>query len=168
MFRTWWQKFFTFPRTRTARRAGARPPARLIGRTTRLSMTYLEDRITPALQLTYGGAGTALTLAEVSAAVDNVTVSEPVAGTLRIDLNGATFAAGSSTTGVTYQNAGSPTTSTFATINIAAANAVSTLTATLGAMDDVLSVAIVNAVGVLAASRSTGRRAPTRSTSMGP
>ena len=52
MFRTWWQKVFVSPRGRTARRAGCRPPARLLGRTTRLSMTALEDRITPAFNMT--------------------------------------------------------------------------------------------------------------------
>src|SRR6478752_5845119 len=54
MFRTWWQKLFTFPRTRLARRRGYRPPSRLLGRTTRLSMTYLEDRITPANKIWTG------------------------------------------------------------------------------------------------------------------
>jgi hypothetical protein len=48
MFRTWWQKLFSFPRTRLARRRGYHPPTRLLGRTTRLSITALEDRLTPA------------------------------------------------------------------------------------------------------------------------
>jgi hypothetical protein len=52
MFRTWWQKFFSFPRTRLARRRGYRPPSQLLYRTTRLSMTALEDRITPAFNMT--------------------------------------------------------------------------------------------------------------------
>ena len=48
MFRTWWQKFFSFPRSRFARRRGYRPPMQLMRRTFRLSLTALEDRVTPA------------------------------------------------------------------------------------------------------------------------
>ena len=59
MFRTWWQKFFSFPRSRFARRRGYRPPTRLLFRTTRLSMTALEDRVTPA---TFADNGTTLNL----------------------------------------------------------------------------------------------------------
>src|SRR5205085_2746050 len=82
-------------------------------------------------------------------AADNVTISEPAAGTLRIDLNGATFDAGSTAaaTGLTYQNAGSPGTSTFATIDIGAANAVTVLTASLGGGDDRLALGLANAAG---------------------
>ncbi|HEY1379409.1 MAG TPA: VCBS repeat-containing protein [Gemmataceae bacterium] len=52
MFRTWWQRAFVSPLSRTARRRGARPPAGLLGRTTRLSMTALEDRVVPAFNMT--------------------------------------------------------------------------------------------------------------------
>ncbi len=66
MFRTWWQKFFSFPRSRFARRRGYRPPTSLVRRTTRLSMTALEDRITPAFNMTlsnFANVGVTLTTA---------------------------------------------------------------------------------------------------------
>ncbi|WP_157369863.1 beta strand repeat-containing protein [Zavarzinella formosa] len=107
-----------------------------------LRIEQLDDRITPALLLNYGGAGTALTVSEASAGTDNVTVTEPTAGTLKINLNGAFFDAGSSTTGVTYENAGSPATSTFATIDISAVNNVSSFTLNTGANDDTISFGI--------------------------
>lgn len=47
MFRTWWQKLFVFTRSRNLRRRRLADPRRL-PRTRRLSMTALEDRITPA------------------------------------------------------------------------------------------------------------------------
>src|SRR5262245_33655137 len=91
----------------SSRRAVGPPQVRRWPRLLRPLLERLESRETPALALTYGGPGTALTLSEAgAAAADNVTISEPVAGTLRIDLNGATFDAGSTTaaTGLTYQN----------------------------------------------------------------
>lgn len=47
MFRTWWQKLFVFARSRNLRRRRLADPRRM-PRTRRLSMTALEDRITPA------------------------------------------------------------------------------------------------------------------------
>src|SRR6187397_1573738 len=85
MFRTWWQKVFTFPRTRLARRRGYRPPARLLGRTTRLSMTALEDRVTPAI-VSYNAGLPQLVFTADAGEADNVTVSGPAAGTLRIQV----------------------------------------------------------------------------------
>src|SRR5262245_7328997 len=96
----------------------------------RLRLERLEDRLAPALRLTYDGPGTALTLSEVgAAAVDNVTITESPPGTMVIDLGGATFEPGSTAaaTGLVYQNPGSLGTSGFATINAAAVNAITTL-----------------------------------------
>ena len=91
----------------------------------------LEDRLTPAVQLIYGGPATALALTKLSVgATSAVVVSEPTSGTLKIDLGaGHSFDASStgSATGLTYQNAGSPTTSQFATVDISKANNISTL-----------------------------------------
>ncbi len=103
-----------------------------------------------ALQLVYGGPGTALTITEVSANTDNVTISEPVVGTLKIDLNGAVFAGTStaSASGLTYQNAGSPTTSSFATVDISAASKITALTLNTGANSDTITFGIAtNAAG---------------------
>jgi FG-GAP-like repeat len=109
----------------------------------------LEDRWVPAIQLTYGGPNTALMLTEVSAASDNVTISEPVAGTLRIDLNGDTFDAGSTAaaTGLTYETAGDPANSTFATIDIGTASNITDIVIDLGAQDDILAIGFTNASG---------------------
>src|SRR5262245_24852676 len=91
----------------------------------------LEERWLPAIQLTYAGTGGALSLDEVSAAGDNITISEVTTGVLRIDLNGATFDAGSTTaaTGLTYEVADDPGNSTFALIDISSANAITSLSA---------------------------------------
>jgi hypothetical protein len=107
----------------------------------------LEDRLTPAVKLIYGGPATALALTELTAgATPAVVVSEPTSGTLKIDLgSGYSFDATStgSATGLTYQHAGSPTTSQFATVSISTANNISTLqpalpgdTLTLGPISD--------------------------------
>jgi len=86
----------------------------------------LEDRLAPAVKLTYGGPATALSLTELTAgATPAVLVSEVTQGMLKIDLGtGQTFASSSTgtATGLTYQNAGSPSTSQYATIDISAAN----------------------------------------------
>ena len=73
---------------------------------------------------------------EHAGATPAITISEPTPGVslLKIDLGaGYVFAAGSTTaaTGLTYQNAGSPTTSQYATIDISSAGNVSSLVATL-------------------------------------
>src|SRR5436309_1847934 len=143
-----WTKYLAPPRR--AARAVRPSPARRWPRPFRPTLEQLERRDTPALQLLYGGPGTALTLSEAgAAAADSVTVSEPAAGTLRIDLNGATFDAGSTAvaTGLTYQNSGGPGTSTFATVDISAANAITVLTANLGGLDDTLALGMTNAAG---------------------
>jgi sugar lactone lactonase YvrE len=96
-----------------------------------LNLENLEDRFAPAVQLTYGGPTTALALTERTVgATPAVVVSEPISGTLKIDLGtGHTFDASStgSATGLTYQNANSPTTSQFATVDISKANGISAL-----------------------------------------
>jgi hypothetical protein len=83
------------------------------------------------VQLTYGGPASAPALTELTVgATPTVVVSEPTSGTLKIDLGtGHTFDASStgSATGLTYQNADSPTTSQFATVDISEANDISTL-----------------------------------------
>jgi ligand-binding sensor domain-containing protein len=95
------------------------------------NLENLEDRFAPAVQLTYGGPATALMLTELTVgATPAVVVSELSSGTLKIDLGaGHAFDASStgSATGLTYQNANSPTTSQFATVSISNANNISTL-----------------------------------------
>lgn len=85
--------------------------------------------------LTYGGPSTDLNLKELTAgATPAVNVSEATPGTLKIDLGaGHTFAASSTqtATGLTYQNAGSPSTSQYATVDISTAHDVSALKAAL-------------------------------------
>src|SRR5262249_42231796 len=109
----------------------------------------LEDRWMPAIQLTYAGTGGALSLDEVSTGSDNVTISELTTGTLTIDLNGATFDAGSTTaaSGLNYEVAGDPANSTFATVDISSANAITSLSANLGDNDDTLAIGFSQGVG---------------------
>jgi hypothetical protein len=89
------------------------------------------------MTLTWSGPGNALSLTEgTSGTTPTVAISEPTPGVNTLEINlgaGYTFAAGSTTsaTGLTYQNAGSPTTSQYATINIGASGNVSSLQATL-------------------------------------
>jgi Domain of unknown function DUF11/Domain of unknown function (DUF4214) len=125
-------------------RRGPRPAAP--SRWHRPQLERLEDRTVPAIQLAYGGTGTALTLSDLTGTQDNVTISELAGNMLRIDLNGALFDPGSSTTNITYNN-GTPGNSSIATIDISTTNAITTLTANLGAMDDALSLALTNANG---------------------
>src|SRR3954468_24192537 len=126
---SWIRHLFALSFRKTNRKqSDARPLAR---RSANPRPEQLEDRLAPAVVLAYGGSGTALTLTESVSATANVTISEVSANDLRINLNGATFD-GSSTAaagGLTYQNAGSPTTSTFADLNIATLNAITLLTA---------------------------------------
>src|SRR5579884_1194890 len=93
----------------------------------------LEDRLTPAVTLTYGGTGTALTLSESVSGADNVTISELSATQLQINLNGNTFAAASTVaaSGLTYSVPGNPTASTSAVVDISKANNITTLSSTL-------------------------------------
>ena len=87
--------------------------------------------------LTWAGPGNVLSLTEsISGNTPAITISEPTTGVslLKIDLGaGCVFAAGStiSATGLTYQNAGSPTSSEYAMIDISTAGNVSSLVATL-------------------------------------
>jgi sugar lactone lactonase YvrE len=97
----------------------------------------LEDRRLLSVTLTWSGPGTALNLAEgVSGATPAIAISEPSPNESVLEINlgaGYAFASGStlSESGLTYQNAGSPTTSQSATINIGLANNVSSLAAAL-------------------------------------
>ena len=97
----------------------------------------LEDRRLLTVSLTWPGAGSTLSLTEgTSGATPAIVISEPSPNVslLKIDLGSGHVFAGTSTTsatGLTYQNAGSPTTSEFATINIGLTNDVSLLQATL-------------------------------------
>ena len=90
-----------------------------------------------SVTLNWSGAGNVLSLTEnTSGATPTIIISEPSPNVslLKIDLGaGHVFASGSTTsaTGLTYQNAGSPTTSQYATIDISQANNVSALVATL-------------------------------------
>ena len=103
----------------------------------KLCVEGLESRTLLAVTLTWSGPGSALSLTEGSPAPtagDHHPEPTPGVSLLKIDLGaGYVFAAGSTTsaTGLTYQNAGSPTTSEYATIDISSAGNVSSLVATL-------------------------------------
>jgi hypothetical protein len=104
----------------------------------------LEDRLVPAVQLTYGGPGSVLSLQErVSGATPAVTISEPAPNQLKIDLGAQTFHPTSTAQapGLTYENAGSPGTSHFATLYIGRANNITTLQATLAG--DMLTLGVI-------------------------
>ena len=103
----------------------------------RLAIETLEDRQLLAVTLTWAGAGNALGLTENTAgATPAIILSEPDSGvnSLRIDLgSGNVFAADSTVTaaGLAYQNADSPATSQYATIDIGVAGNVSSIQAAL-------------------------------------
>ena len=109
---------------RNSRRSSIRPQPRL---------EVLEGRLLMAVDLTYGGPGTVLSLVEqASGNTPIVTISERGPGDLEIDLVGGTFAATSSkVAGLRYQVADSPAESHFLDVNISEANNVSTLEAKL-------------------------------------
>jgi hypothetical protein len=136
---TWVTRLFRARPTAPIRRAPAARPR----------LTQLEDRVTPTLLLTYGGAGTDLSLTETTTtAADNVVVTEPLAGTLRIDVGLAGFDATSSTVaGVTYEVPGDPAASTFVLVDISAAGNVTTFTVDTGAGIDTIDFSISNAAG---------------------
>jgi hypothetical protein len=120
--RSWIRRLFSSKARPSTPRRRARP-----------RLEALEDRLAPAVQLTYGGLGTVLGLRElVSGATPAVTVSETTPGQLRIDLGANTFDATSTAqaTGLTYQN-GAPGASHFATVDISQANDIATLQAAL-------------------------------------
>ncbi len=115
-------------------------------------LEQLETRILLSVMLNWAGAGNALNLTEgTSGSTPTVTVSEPSTNLLKIDLGtGKVFAAGStaSATGLTWQNAGSPTTSQYATIDISTAGNITALQAAL-AGDKLTLGAILDSVGGL-------------------
>jgi sugar lactone lactonase YvrE len=102
-----------------------------------LRFEALEQRQLLAVTLAWTGPGNALNLTEgTSGTTPAITISEPTPGVslLKIDLGaGQVFASGStaSATGLIYQNAASPTTSEYATIDISATNNITSLVATL-------------------------------------
>ena len=101
---------------------------------TRPRLEALESRLAPAVQLTYVGPGTVLSLLEqASGATPAVSISEPATGQLEIDLGASTFdpTSTAAAAGLTYEIAGSPATSHFADIDIGQANNITTLAATL-------------------------------------
>src|SRR5262245_37349334 len=80
-------------------------------------LEVLEDRLVPAIQLLYHGSGTDLSLLElVGGATPAVTISEPTAGRLKIDLGAQAFdpTSTATATGLTYET-GAPGTSHSAT-----------------------------------------------------
>ena len=128
----------------------------------RLSLEPLEDRRLLAVSLTWPGAGNALSLTEdTSGATPAIVISEPTASgnLLKIDLGAGNVFGSSSTasaTGLTYQNAGSPTTSQYATIDISTANAISVLQATLPGDDLTLGPVYDSNAGINGITASAG------------
>jgi hypothetical protein len=117
---------FARPTTRPIRKAPAR---------CRPALEALEARLAPAIKLTYGGLGTALSLQELAggATPPTVSISEPLLNQLRIDLGAQTFDPQSTTQamGLTYENPGAPGNSHFAIVDISQSNSISSLQATL-------------------------------------
>ena len=103
----------------------------------RLCCEPLENRRLLSVVLNWPGAGSALSLTEgASGATPAITISEPSPNVsqLKIDLGPGQVFAGTSTgsaTGLAYQNAGSPATSEYATVNMSPTNNISALAATL-------------------------------------
>src|SRR5262245_59806951 len=121
-------------------RFSAKPQSRA-----RLSLEALEDRLAPAVQLTYGGPGSVLDLKElISGATPSVSISESAPGRLEINLGAQTFDPSSTAqvTGLTYEVAGSSGTSNFATVDISQANNITTLQAVLSG--DALSLGVIS------------------------
>ncbi len=109
----------------------------------RAYLEALESRHLLSVTLTFGGAGTALTLAESSPGASNVKISEASPNVLRIDLNGDNFnIASSAAAGLLTYNGGTPGASTFADIDISGANAITNLNATL--TGDLVSIGTIN------------------------
>jgi hypothetical protein len=123
-------------------------------------LEVLEHRLAPAVQLTYGGPGTALVLTEDgSGPPATVQLSDAFTPTLTINLGTGTFAAGStaSAPGLTYQNPGSPATSHSAMLDVGRLNNISTLQTDL--TGDTLDLGILadirGGVGSISASAAT-------------
>ena len=111
----------------------------------------LEDRLAPAVQLSYGGPGTVLGLQEIVAGkTAGVTIAETAPNQLEISLGTDTFDSTSTVTalGLTYEHSGSPATSHFATVNISQSNDITTLQATLPGDDLTLGVTDNSAGGL--------------------
>ncbi len=119
----------------------------------RLVLETFEPRMVPAVRLMYGGPGSILALTElVSGATPTVTVSEPTANMLKIDLGtGHRFDSSStpSAMGLTYSVAGNPAASQSATVNLSRAGNVSNLQTDL-AGDTLVLGPIADASGGLA------------------
>src|SRR5262245_5901544 len=125
-----------------------------------VALAYGALGVRPALavvQPSYGGPGGVLLLQELSnTAAAAVTIREPSPGVLEIDLGLDASARPSlftdtssvSAPGLTYENADSPQTSNFATIDISAPNRISDLQARLGP-DPLAVVEIENVAGGL-------------------
>jgi hypothetical protein len=115
----------------------------------------LEDRLAPAVALTYGGHGTELRLTDTTGSPSTVSLSQAVVNNvavIKIDLGGRTFDASSTPaqTGLTYASAGSPGASSFAYVAISQPNYVTRLTANLELAGDTLNVGtLANAAGGL-------------------
>ena len=62
MSQSFWNRLFTSLFTRARRREAGLPPRQAFLTTYRPRMEALEDRVVPALALTYLGTGTGLTL----------------------------------------------------------------------------------------------------------
>jgi hypothetical protein len=122
------------------------PPSRPSKQSKRawLRVDRLEDRLAPALLLSYSGPGSVLRLAETSLGNDTLTIAEQTAGTIHFDLGKATFDPNSSSTGVTYSS-GKPGASSGADVSIALAGAIRTMLIDLGSGTDTLSLSMTNA-----------------------
>jgi YVTN family beta-propeller protein len=143
MPRPWWRKLFPL--------ASPAPTITRPGRRAQPRVEALEARLAPAVQLSYAGPGSVLSLTEIaSGSTPTVTVSEPVTNQLSIDLGTGQHFDPSSTstaTGLTYSS-GTPATSQSAKVNIDAANDVGRLQAAL-AGDGLVLGPIIDAVGGL-------------------
>ncbi len=122
-------------------------------------LEVLENRLAPAVQLTYGGPGTALVLIDdASGPPATVRISDASTPTLTIKLGTGAFAEGSTLApGLTYENASSPRTSHSAMLDIGSLNNISTIVAVLPG--DTLDLGILadirGGVGSISASSAT-------------
>jgi sugar lactone lactonase YvrE len=123
-------------------------------------LEVLESRLSPAVQLNYGGPGTALLLTENGrGAPATVRIADSSTPTLTINLGTGTFAAWStaSAPGLTYENPGSPATSHSAMLDIGSLNNIPTIEAVLSG--DTLDLGILadirGGVGSISASAAT-------------
>jgi len=111
--RPWLRKFLGMPFQRHALTRK--------GRWARPQMEMLEHRLAPAVQLLYTAPGSTLSLTEgMSGATPTITISEPTANLLRIDLGAGNHFDPTSTgaaMGLTYSS-GTPAASQFATVDL--------------------------------------------------